>query len=77
MDQVLNAIDMIGSKILFVLQIFGVIIVLIHLFKRILLDFSKEYIIIELLKSTFLIILIFSLPVMFRLIAHIFETFLK
>ncbi len=77
MDQVLNSIDIIGSKILFVLQIIIVVVILINLFKKILLNFSKEYIITNVFKSTLLIILIFSLPKIFTLIVHFLETFAK
>ena len=77
MDQALNAINMIGSKILFIFQIISVILILINLVRKFLLSFSKESIIIEVFINAIIIILIFSLPKIFNLVAHILETFLK
>lgn len=75
MDQAIDAINIIGSKIVFIVQIISVVLILINLLRQIIFNFSKEFIITEILKSAFIIIIIFSMPKIFDLIARIFDTF--
>lgn len=72
MEQVINTVDIIGNRIVFIFQIISVVLILINLLKQIVFNFSKDFIITEVLKSIFLIIIIFAIPKIFYLVSTYF-----